>query len=373
MQVQKIKKAAALLLIAFAVTAALIKLAVSITTEPSSIERPTAAQAFQKLYGTPTLTTKVILDKKQLASFWFDQEINDGESGLYFVFSKKQELDENGEIVSCHACSATIDVITFARRHGEWVKENINKDVIRVGSFGDAPKISKAATLQLSPRNFAFLIPTMYTGMGVSSQGIHLLSYLKEEWSSVGYLDIAGNNFGTSCIKKDSSPDVDTTNNSPCYSYKSTFKVMPGGNSIYPNIIVSRRGNDYSFENDRVQQVGDEIYVFNGKKYLSNRQNSEELERVGLDNESSSKIFTMDRSQINEIFTTLLSFLLVLIAIAIYFFPSSIAKLRKHHQATAIFVLNIFLGWTLLGWVVALVWAATAIPKETTTSSSNVP
>ena len=27
----------------------------------------------------------------------------------------------------------------------------------------------------------------------------------------------------------------------------------------------------------------------------------------------------------------------------------------------AIFVLNLFLGWTLLGWVGALVWAATAV------------
>jgi hypothetical protein len=44
---------------------------------------------------------------------------------------------------------------------------------------------------------------------------------------------------------------------------------------------------------------------------------------------------------------------------ALYFVPSFIAKGRKHHQAFAIFMLNLFAGWTILGWVGALVWACT--------------
>ena len=43
----------------------------------------------------------------------------------------------------------------------------------------------------------------------------------------------------------------------------------------------------------------------------------------------------------------------------LYFFPAMIAKARKHPNTAAIFVLNIFLGWTFIGWVVALVWAVT--------------
>lgn len=42
---------------------------------------------------------------------------------------------------------------------------------------------------------------------------------------------------------------------------------------------------------------------------------------------------------------------------AVYFFPSIVAQVRKHRQLTAITVLNLFLGWTVLGWVIALVWA----------------
>jgi hypothetical protein len=47
--------------------------------------------------------------------------------------------------------------------------------------------------------------------------------------------------------------------------------------------------------------------------------------------------------------------------ILIYFLPTLIASKRKHPQTNAIFGLNLFLGWTFLGWVGALVWCATAI------------
>jgi hypothetical protein len=39
--------------------------------------------------------------------------------------------------------------------------------------------------------------------------------------------------------------------------------------------------------------------------------------------------------------------------------PAIIASLRRHHNAPAIFVFNLFLGWTVLGWILALVWACT--------------
>lgn len=44
-----------------------------------------------------------------------------------------------------------------------------------------------------------------------------------------------------------------------------------------------------------------------------------------------------------------------------YITPGVIALIRDHHQTLAIWVLNIFLGWSMLGWVGALVWACTAV------------
>ena len=53
-------------------------------------------------------------------------------------------------------------------------------------------------------------------------------------------------------------------------------------------------------------------------------------------------------------------FVLAVIALVLfYFFPALVASGRGHHNSTAIAVLNFFLGWTFVGWVVALVWACT--------------
>jgi len=41
----------------------------------------------------------------------------------------------------------------------------------------------------------------------------------------------------------------------------------------------------------------------------------------------------------------------------LYFAPGLIAGFRNHRNTNAIFILNIFLGWTFIGWVAALVWA----------------
>jgi hypothetical protein len=40
-----------------------------------------------------------------------------------------------------------------------------------------------------------------------------------------------------------------------------------------------------------------------------------------------------------------------------YFLPSIIAIVRSKRDIAGIVLLNFFLGWTLIGWVVALVWA----------------
>jgi hypothetical protein len=41
-----------------------------------------------------------------------------------------------------------------------------------------------------------------------------------------------------------------------------------------------------------------------------------------------------------------------------YIFPLALASHRKCEAAAGIAVVNIFLGWTFIGWVVALAWAA---------------
>jgi hypothetical protein len=53
-------------------------------------------------------------------------------------------------------------------------------------------------------------------------------------------------------------------------------------------------------------------------------------------------------------------FLMIALIIIVYFIPVMIAVARKHRKATWIFLVNLLLGWSVLGWIFALVWALRA-------------
>ena len=52
------------------------------------------------------------------------------------------------------------------------------------------------------------------------------------------------------------------------------------------------------------------------------------------------------------------------VAIAAYFLPTIIASNRGHMSTGGIFALNLFFGWTLLGWVLSLCWALNSNTKK---------
>lgn len=53
----------------------------------------------------------------------------------------------------------------------------------------------------------------------------------------------------------------------------------------------------------------------------------------------------------------------LVVGLGLYFLPTLVGA--KKRNAGAIFALNLLLGWTLLGWIAALVWALTQDAKPT--------
>jgi hypothetical protein len=49
--------------------------------------------------------------------------------------------------------------------------------------------------------------------------------------------------------------------------------------------------------------------------------------------------------------------LLWAVGLFFYFLPTVVGYSRKRPNITAIFLVNFFFGWSVIGWVVALVWA----------------
>ena len=63
--------------------------------------------------------------------------------------------------------------------------------------------------------------------------------------------------------------------------------------------------------------------------------------------------------------------IIFILLLGLYLLPAWVAVNRNHHNTGAIFVLNLFLGWTLIGWVAALVWASTQTNRIHVTRESN--
>ena len=48
---------------------------------------------------------------------------------------------------------------------------------------------------------------------------------------------------------------------------------------------------------------------------------------------------------------------MLLTIFAMYWLPTIVVVVRQAHSALGVFLLNFLLGWTVIGWFVALIWA----------------
>lgn len=48
----------------------------------------------------------------------------------------------------------------------------------------------------------------------------------------------------------------------------------------------------------------------------------------------------------------------------LYIMPASLAHKKNHKDFIPILILNVFLGWTLVGWVIALMWVYKYSPES---------
>ncbi len=53
----------------------------------------------------------------------------------------------------------------------------------------------------------------------------------------------------------------------------------------------------------------------------------------------------------------------LLIPVLLYFLPTIVASVRRSHHGMLIFLLNLFAGWTVIGWIAAMIWAVLSSPR----------
>ena len=75
--------------------------------------------------------------------------------------------------------------------------------------------------------------------------------------------------------------------------------------------------------------------------------------------QSANRATIRDRGIIEPLITNLLALggTFLAVSFVLYFIPALIARSREVQHTIALFALNLLLGWTLIGWVAAIIWA----------------
>jgi hypothetical protein len=66
-------------------------------------------------------------------------------------------------------------------------------------------------------------------------------------------------------------------------------------------------------------------------------------------------------------------FVIIIFGGALYFLPTIVGAVRKVPNLGSVVVINVFLGWSLIGWVVAMAMAARSTPPVHHVNVSNGP
>jgi len=59
-----------------------------------------------------------------------------------------------------------------------------------------------------------------------------------------------------------------------------------------------------------------------------------------------------------------MSIITLLLVITVYLAPTFLANKHKHKKTASIFVINLLLGWTVIGWIICLAWALNGNTKD---------
>lgn len=115
---------------------------------------------------------------------------------------------------------------------------------------------------------------------------------------------------------------------------------------------------------NKPQPVKSEILPVQTEMFDNTHVPAAQLEAENYTNEENENTNKPSLFKNSELCSEIFGIFIIIFLVCLYSLPASVAISLKHKNADAIFVLNLFLGWTFIGWVGALVWALCKSTKE---------
>ncbi len=164
----------------------------------------------------------------------------------------------------CSSCSVSVGAITYKQISGLWqiVSKNINFG--SVGGYGDAPEANEVKTFKLSEKLSGFSVPYSEMVSGESWKGTYLLMFADNSWKNAGLIILGAGNY-EQCHEE--SP----LEKHSCWGHDGAISVIADKNKVYPDILVTRKGTDFS-EEGTIISAKNIVYTFDGKQYSQTKE-----------------------------------------------------------------------------------------------------
>lgn len=141
---------------------------------------------------------------------------------------------------------------------------------------------------------------------------------------------------------------------------------MLANNDIEHIVVVNNKRANVYLKEDAINKYKNESGSFffgpleSGPHFSFNVGSVETFERNLREAQSNNEYkvipeYKEEKNWITEITWTSLPFLLIIFLIALYFLPTFISKNKNHFYS--IVIVNVLLGWTVVGWIASLIWA----------------
>jgi len=137
---------------------------------------------------------------------------------------------------SCHACSPVIGGALFKKIHGEWHLVALNREIIKGGSWGMAPRDKKF--IKIGPDRYAVAFFDYYSGQGHSTEGYFIIGNIGTSIECLISVPVIAENYSECCI----SDKGENCDRPPCWSFNSEIEFIPGSFDDYFDIKITTSG-----------------------------------------------------------------------------------------------------------------------------------
>lgn len=178
------------------------------------------------------------------------------------VLVVQRQMILDGEVVDSHSQPATISVYIFHQQGRRWYYEKGNKQVVDVGSYGQAPE---GRFIKLGDDNYGILFHGGYANMGYITEFALIVGLSDASIKELGSFDMGEENSGTCDDQEEAS---ETSDLPECWSYRGELSFLREAGEEDYIVQVSYQGTGNQDGQEGVVDVSrEEYYLKRGDSY----------------------------------------------------------------------------------------------------------